>query len=48
MTAQHERAQDQLVARLHKKEQELRIVGDKEPFDYYLSAFLNAGMGALA
>jgi len=23
-------------------EQEPRIIGDKEPFDYYLSAFLNA------
>jgi hypothetical protein len=25
-------------------EQEPRIIGDKEPFDYYLSAFLNAAM----
>jgi hypothetical protein len=24
-------------------EQEQRFIGDKEPFDYYLSAFLNAG-----
>lgn len=43
------------IARVHKKigeahfflgkmtEQEGRIVGDKEPFDYYLSAFLSAG-----
>jgi hypothetical protein len=42
------------LARVHKKiaeahfflgkmtEQEPRIIGDKEPFDYYLSAFLNA------
>ena len=26
------------------REQEPRIIGDKEPFDYYLSAFLNAAM----
>jgi hypothetical protein len=25
-------------------EQEPRIIGDKEPFDYYLSAFLSAAM----
>jgi hypothetical protein len=25
------------------REQEERFVGDKEPFDYYLSAFLSAG-----
>ena len=30
---------------LHKMiKQDPRIIGDKEPFDYYLSAFLNAGM----
>jgi hypothetical protein len=56
MTARHDKAQDQLIARLHRKigeaqfflrlmiEQEPRMIGDKEPFDYYLSAFLNAGM----
>jgi hypothetical protein len=45
-----------VLARLYKKigeadfflrkmrEQESRIIGDKEPFDYYLSAFLNAAM----
>jgi hypothetical protein len=45
-----------VLARLQKKigeadfflrkmhEQEPRIIGDKEPFDYYLSAFLNAAM----
>jgi len=44
------------IARLHKKiaeadfflrkmiEQEPRIIGDKDPFDYYLSAFLSAAM----
>jgi hypothetical protein len=26
------------------REQEPQIIGDKEPFDYYLSAFLNAAM----
>jgi hypothetical protein len=25
------------------REQEQRLVGDREPFDYYLSAFLSAG-----
>ena len=24
-------------------QQERRVVGDRQPFDYYLSAFLNAG-----
>jgi hypothetical protein len=54
--ARHEKVQDQLIARLHKKvreahfflhlmtEQEPRITGDKEPFDFCLSAFLNAAM----
>jgi hypothetical protein len=43
------------LLRIHKKiaeaqffldkmiKQETRIIGDKEPFDYYLSAFLSAG-----
>jgi len=56
MTARHQKAHDQIIARLHKKigealffvrlmtEQEPRMIGDKEPFDYYLSAFLNAAM----
>ncbi len=25
------------------REQDLKLIGDKQPFDYYLSAFLNAG-----